>query len=528
MKALENIGFYFIAAFLIAVSLISGYFILANTVLADKITPAVAVSGIGFETKASNPQDISIELAEFLVADGYSEVDLKFADLQVTVPVTSELIDIASAEELESYGKGKDISKVVADGAKWLLGDTIEIGVSLDLEYIESYLPFSQSNAATLTGTKLINCESGKYDFSLPDSAQQSLLKALASGNTFDVSSVLSKGDIALINACKRYTAELGSVRQGLSDLGLSTNITAEYDINSGWQLSGSQLRDYLYDLKRKQDVAAYDGQYEVHGSSLYFFDMYRSGSQLNVDASLANINNWLQNPTDSISGLIVTNEVNPQIINTPGVRIYDFSKKLASGKTRIDIIRNGSPNWVLPYAQYGVEDMNNRIIAPGQEFSYIDAINPQPGGWMASGKPIGSGICNSSTTLFRAALEAGFKITDRSYHPTYIRSYEWGYPMNLVDAVYLTDPRIDMKFVNDLEYPVLMRATIDRRDGEGWQYHTIDMYTSSEAPDRSVELYDFRKWNVISDHKYEGEFKRKVYDNGVLVRSDSFYSKYV
>jgi vancomycin resistance protein YoaR len=97
---------------------------------------------------------------------------------------------------------------------------------------------------------------------------------------------------------------------------------------------------------------------------------------------------------------------------------------------------------------------------------------------------------------------------------------------MNIVDAAYLTTPVVDFKFINDLNYPILIKTEITR-PGDNWQYHTLKVYTSSEAPDRTVEFYDWKKWNEYSSKVFEAHFKRKVIQNGEEIRNDEFYSKY-
>ena len=204
-------------------------------------------------------------------------------------------------------------------------------------------------------------------------------------------------------------------------------------------------------------------------------------------------------------------------------MEIIDITNLYGTGKTRIDIIRNGIHNYGMDSAVRGLNAIDTFIVNPHTEFSFIN-----DSGSMIGKFRVGGGICNATTTIFRAALEAGFQITERHQHWFNVGSYAWGYPENIVDAAYYTDnPINDLKFINDLDYPVMLKLEITQ-DGNNYQYHTIRMYTSPKAPTRKVEIFDFKKWNVKSSTIFTGSFTRKVYQEGVILREDTFTSRYL
>jgi vancomycin resistance protein YoaR len=253
-------------------------------------------------------------------------------------------------------------------------------------------------------------------------------------------------------------------------------------------------------------------------GNNAYLYEKYRNGKSLDVEKTLANFEAWTQNQT---SDILFYNEKKPEILSS-GLVIIDVTKLLAQGKTRIDIIRNGKFNWGMLNAEYGLKAIDNFVIEPKQEFSFI-----RDSGAERHAYHIGGGICNATTTMFRTALEAGFEITERHQHFLNVASYAWGYPENVVDSAYFSsNPRLDLKFVNDLDYPVLLKLEITR-DNNNFQYHTVSVYTNPNIPERKVEFYDFKKWNIRSEKVFNGSFSRKVYQSGVLLRQDTFESKY-
>ena len=68
----------------------------------------------------------------------------------------------------------------------------------------------------------------------------------------------------------------------------------------------------------------------------------------------------------------------------------------------------------------------------------------------------LGGGLCSCSTTLFNAALRAGFEMGARRNHAYYIDRYPVG-----LDATIWVNGRYTqtMSFTNDSEYPILIRG---------------------------------------------------------------------
>ncbi|NWG18413.1 MAG: VanW family protein [Chloroflexi bacterium] len=109
-------------------------------------------------------------------------------------------------------------------------------------------------------------------------------------------------------------------------------------------------------------------------------------------------------------------------------------------------------------------------IIAPGEVFSfntYLGDISPETG--FVQGKIIyggrtvdgvGGGVCQVSTTIYRAALAAGFPITERYSHGYRVGFYEQNnFPPGLDAAIY--QPTADFKFLNDTPYHLLIETSV-------------------------------------------------------------------
>ena len=69
--------------------------------------------------------------------------------------------------------------------------------------------------------------------------------------------------------------------------------------------------------------------------------------------------------------------------------------------------------------------------------------------------KAPGGGVCQVSTTVFRAILDSGFPVLERHAH-SYVVSY---YGAGLDATIYY--PNKDLIFLNDSSYPIEIRASV-------------------------------------------------------------------
>jgi vancomycin resistance protein YoaR len=106
---------------------------------------------------------------------------------------------------------------------------------------------------------------------------------------------------------------------------------------------------------------------------------------------------------------------------------------------------------------------LNNAEVAAGETFSFNEVVGVatwakgyRPAQIFVKGreeKGIGGGVCQLSSTLYNAALNAGLEITERHPHSKRVFYVEEGR-----DAAVYFD-RIDLKFKNTLERPIKIEA---------------------------------------------------------------------
>jgi len=109
-------------------------------------------------------------------------------------------------------------------------------------------------------------------------------------------------------------------------------------------------------------------------------------------------------------------------------------------------------------------------LVAPGETFSFnsilgdVSALTGYKSAYVIKdGKTVlgdGGGVCQVSTTLFRAVLLAGLPIVERRPHSYRVGYYEQGSPPGLDATVYY--PTTDFKFLNNTPAHILIQPVID------------------------------------------------------------------
>ena len=146
---------------------------------------------------------------------------------------------------------------------------------------------------------------------------------------------------------------------------------------------------------------------------------------------------------------------------------ILAFQDLLADGRSTFQ----GSPDERANNIRIAARNLNGVVIPPDHDFSFLREIGPitKAAGYLesliirgdATVPGIGGGVCQVSTTVFRAAFWAGLPIIERNQHSYRVSYYEQdGTPPGLDAAVY--DPGVDLRFRNDTGQPILLQSAVD------------------------------------------------------------------
>ncbi len=155
----------------------------------------------------------------------------------------------------------------------------------------------------------------------------------------------------------------------------------------------------------------------------------------------------------------------------------------------------------VSKYTGSGTERVHNLVLAaertdgilvpPGGTYSFNKSVGEisRATGYatayvISNGRTVlgdGGGVCQTSTTLFRAVLNSGLPVVARYPHAYRVRYYEIESPLGLDASVY--QPSLDFQFKNDTQNYILIQADAQPKD------YSLKFTIYGTPDDRKVEL---------------------------------------
>lgn len=276
-------------------------------------------------------------------------------------------------------------------------------------------------------------------------------------------------------------------------------------------------------------------------------------GRDLNVEASIDAINAGLIAGEHSIALQFdalkpaVTDDMTGEELGITELVLKETTYFYGSDAARVQNIEIAAAQF------YGL------LVAPGETFSMADALgnisleNGYAEALIIYGdqtiQGVGGGVCQVSTTLFRAAFFAGYPIVERYAHAYRVGYYEYdenGYKnpsyIGLDATVYV--PIVDMKFTNDSPYWLLMETYLYKgssslvwkfystKDGRTVDWDTTGLVNVVPQPEplfrENPELGKDEMKKV--DYGVDGgdvTIARTVFKDGEVYFTDTFFTRF-
>lgn len=318
-----------------------------------------------------------------------------------------------------------------------------------------------------------------------------------------------------------------------------------EVDIDMG------AFETYLYTLAPGLIAPGVDGRFDYipETGELSLLQPARSGRVLNVEETLVRLEEGV---------FAADNRIVPMAFDFTLPRYHNQITAAELGITELvaesTTYYTGSTQNRRTNIAVGVSRMNGIIVGPGEEFSFnyflgdIAYENGFVDGLVIFGgrtvNGIGGGICQVSTTLFRAAFNGGFAITERNSHGYRVGYYELnGQPPGMDAAIW--QPERDFKFQNNTPHHILVEANVYPGDNalqfrfystKHWQVEIEEaiIRDTEPAPEaRFISNSELRQGEIVQvDFAAEGAdvtVYRNIYDlAGNLQFEDFAFTHYV
>lgn len=261
-------------------------------------------------------------------------------------------------------------------------------------------------------------------------------------------------------------------------------------------------LRDLLLPVKTQVDRLPSDAKFIFNDQTTQLDLMQEStvGRTLDVDASILAINEAVGRGEHA--AVLVVNEAQPRVAATATGQELGITQLIWAETSYF----YGSSAERIQNIQAASSRFHGLLVAPGETFSmgeHLGDVSLESGFAEAmiiyggrTIKGVGGGVCQVSTTLFRAVFNAGFPIVERYSHAYRVSYYEQeaGGAVNprlagLDATVYF--PLVDFKFTNDSPYWILMETYMGDRSLT-WKF-----YSTSDG--RSVTYDTTGPTNIVS-----------------------------
>lgn len=317
-------------------------------------------------------------------------------------------------------------------------------------------------------------------------------------------------------------------------------------NLRSDQIIDKDKLLTYLANIAKEIDQPLKEAQFSFDPASsrVSSFQPAQEGRELDQKKTAELIELALKNERPKNISLPV-NTTKPKV-QTADVNNLGIRELLGRGQSHFA----GS----IPNRIYNVgltaSKINGVLISPGEIFSFnktVGDISAATGFKQAyvikEGRTVlddGGGVCQDSTTLFRAVLNAGLPVVRRTAHAYRVGYYEQGYPPGLDATVFY--PSVDFQFKNDTDHHILIQASTTGTS------LIVDLYGTSDnrvatlttpivtdqtppppelrqddptLPKGTVKQIDFPAWGA------KVSFKRTVTKNGKVTISETWNSNY-
>ncbi|MBI2033412.1 MAG: VanW family protein, partial [Candidatus Levybacteria bacterium] len=241
-------------------------------------------------------------------------------------------------------------------------------------------------------------------------------------------------------------------------------------DLQPSYRYSEETLEHLLYPLAKKIHKDPVNALFTFENGRVSAFQLSSEGQEVDLPSLKETIHEKaimaitqtkpqtlvIQVPIKVLKPEVATDEANDK-----GIR-----ELLASGTS----LFQGSIESRIFNVTLASSRLNGVLIAPNEVFSFnktIGDVSAFTGYKQAyviqNGRTVlgdGGGVCQVSTTLFRAVLNAGLPIVERHAHAYRVHYYEEDSPPGIDATVYI--PTVDFKFKNDTGHYILIQNVVD------------------------------------------------------------------
>ena len=497
----------FFAGLIAATALGAGALYAYDQQYTGRIVPGVHVGNV--DLSGLTPDEAALRLTSAYGSFAQGNVIVQGPDGDVTLDYAGlgRGPDVATmvSEAMAVGHSGNAAERAIAGARTAVNGVTLEPRVRVDATAVADRITALAATLKRTPSEASISIDS-KFKFTVnpgsdgreadPTTATASILSALGTIDapdavTVDLPVTTVEPSVSTVEAtgakavAERVTADIvltiGDDEYTIANEKLRTLVSFAPTVVGGYTplVDTTALDKVVKSLAKKINRKVVNATYRISGGKISSVVPSKDGRALDVEATTAQVRALLKSRSDGAR----TAKLEPTVTKTEPA-LTTAEAKAAAPKMR-EISRWTTPFQIYERNGFGANiwipalTIDGYVVAPHTKFDFWDAVGTisrakgyKQGGAIIDGRTepqgaLAGGICSCSTTLFNAALRAGFKMGARRNHFYYIDRY----PLGLDATVFISGSgsKQTMSFTNDTDYPVLIRGYKIRNGSRGF-----------------------------------------------------------
>lgn len=235
------------------------------------------------------------------------------------------------------------------------------------------------------------------------------------------------------------------------------------------YSYSQNKLDNYLSDFRNNKEKKAIDALFKFENGRVILFTPSQDGLKIDDDILYRRLQDFgpkIMSQTKGNVSILIPLKVLKPTVTTEDTNNLGIKELIGLGTSHFaHSIPGRIYNITLASSKF-----NGILVAPDEIFSFdkiLGDVSSYTGYKQAyiiqNGKTIlgdGGGVCQVSTTLFRAILNAGLPVIERHAHSYRVGYYEQDMGPGFDATVYY--PSVDLKFKNDTGHYILIQTQAD------------------------------------------------------------------
>lgn len=256
--------------------------------------------------------------------------------------------------------------------------------------------------------------------------------------------------------------------------------------LSPAYHYSDYQLQKTLKQFESAINVDPIDAKFAFNNGRVTEFTTAKNGQKVDRDQLISYIQDnsvpqLLQTDASLMKVTVPVKTIKPDVTNTQA-NSMGITELIGVGTS----LFHGSIENRIYNIQLAASRLNGVLIKPDEVFSFDKAVGDVSSltGYkqayvIQNGHTVlgdGGGVCQVSTTFFRAILNAGMPVVERHPHAYRVHYYEEDTPPGIDAAIYT--PSVDLKFKNDTGHYILVQSHVDTEN----EQLTFELYGTSDG----------------------------------------------